>query len=68
MNSTVYKSLSKKNEINKKKFNLKILKMQGGEVLGQTCLSFFKKKSRVRDKENYETEASKGSNFQILKK
>lgn len=42
--------------------------MQGGEVLGQTCLSFFKKESRLRDKENYDSEASKGSNFQILKR
>ena len=42
--------------------------MQGGDVLGQTCLSFFKRESLMRDKENYDGEASKESNFQILKR
>jgi hypothetical protein len=50
MNSTIYKSLTKRNELTKKKFNLKLLKLQQGEILGQTCLSFFKKGTLTSNK------------------
>jgi glycerol dehydrogenase-like iron-containing ADH family enzyme len=43
MSSTIYKSLAKKNQQTKKKLNLKLLKIQQGQVLGQTCLNFFTK-------------------------
>jgi hypothetical protein len=53
MNSTIYKSLAKKNQ-QTKKINLRLMKMQQGSVLGQTCLSFFKGSGGLGDKENCE--------------
>lgn len=63
MNSTIYKSLAKKNQQAKRFLNLNCMKMQQGQIIGQTCLNFFR-----GGKENCEESECKGSNIEMLKK
>ena len=63
MNSTIYKSLAKKNQQTKRFLNMNCMKVQQGQVVGQTCLNFFR-----GGKENCEEAECKGSNIEMLKK